>query len=149
MLTDLRQNIIRTFKLEQLEPEQQDQVIFSITSTAVTVALDRVLQEMPEETIQEYNALLELNPSPQELMTFMEKKAPHFRDVLNEEIINLYNSNEALSSVAPPSRREPTSQASEQASQPNSSMPNSIDTSIPPVPTPPNPVPLNNLPTSQ
>jgi hypothetical protein len=149
MLSDLRQNIIKTFKLEQLEPEQQDQVIFSITSTAVTVALDRVLQEMPEENIQEYNALLELNPSPQELMTFMEKKAPHFRDVLNEEIANLYNSNEALSSATPPSQREMTSQAPEPASQPNPPMPNSIDSSVPPVPVPSAPASVNDLPTSQ
>ena len=104
MFEDLRNDIIKTFHLESLSPEQQDLTISSLASTVLKAAMAKVLGELSEVDLTEYNALLDLNPTPDELAIFLQEKTPEFRNIVDRELIKLFNSNEAMMTTPPPTQ---------------------------------------------
>lgn len=86
--SEVRQNIIELFEIDKLPAEKQEETIDRIGKIIFQAVLLRVLPEMTEGDVKEYEKLIESNVGPDELMEFFFKKVPNFLQIVAEESEN-------------------------------------------------------------
>lgn len=85
---EVRENIIELFDIDKLPPEQQEEMINKIGQQIFEAVLMRVLPDMPESEVAEYEAMLDKNAGADEVMQFFMDKVPNFMGIVAEESQN-------------------------------------------------------------
>ena len=71
--------------VQDLSPEKQEEIIGKCSVLIYQAVIIRAVEEMNEETIAEFNTLLDSNPQPDVLFTFFRKNIPDFDSMIEEE----------------------------------------------------------------
>lgn len=86
--SEIRQNIVEMFEIDKLPVEKQEETIDRIGKIIFQAVLLRVLPEMTEEDVNEYEKLIENKVAPDDLMYFFFQKVPNFLQIVAEESEN-------------------------------------------------------------
>jgi len=98
--SEMRNNIITMFGIDKLPEDKQEESINRIGKLIFQSVLIRILPLMSESDLAEYDALLEKNVGPDELMDFFFAKVPNFLSIIAEETENFRKeAEEVLSKV--------------------------------------------------
>lgn len=70
------QNLIDALKLNELEPEEQEAMILEVHELVFRGALARTIELMDEQTREEFSALLDTEPTENEVDEFLKTRVP-------------------------------------------------------------------------
>lgn len=96
MITDLHTIIVKAFNLESLSPEKQLTYVLAIADQAFDRSIPKILSDLTEEQMQQYDDYLETNPNPEDMIDYLSKLTPKFGDIVNQELMEIKNSNDLL-----------------------------------------------------
>jgi len=71
--------------IENLDPDQQDELFSMASSSIFDAAMIRLGEEASPEVLEKINASLQKNPSVTKLFTAIGQHAPEFENILQEE----------------------------------------------------------------
>ena len=92
--------IEQSFDFSGVSDEQKEQSIQEASGLIMETAITRALAEGEEPLHIGFNALMETNPDPQQVLDFLRNNVPSFQDLIIEEIQTLLSlSNEENSEV--------------------------------------------------
>lgn len=74
----LREELIKTFHLEQLPEEKRDALLEKMGEAVLKRIFLATLDKLGDDGIAEYEALLDRQATPEEVDTFFEKKIPGY-----------------------------------------------------------------------
>lgn len=94
----MRDTLIKTYHLESLSEEKQNEMIESIGSLIFQGVLLRVAPQMSEDQQNKLEAMLESQATPDELMGFMSAEIPDFEAIVKEEAEGFKSQSEAIMS---------------------------------------------------
>ena len=96
--TQLRETLIKTYHLENLSEDKQNEMIDRIAALIFQAVLIRVLPQMSESKQNEFEQLMEKDTTPDQIMAFLGKEVPELPEILKEEAENFKNESEAIMS---------------------------------------------------
>ncbi|OGJ02835.1 hypothetical protein A3G06_00390 [Candidatus Nomurabacteria bacterium RIFCSPLOWO2_12_FULL_46_14] len=85
---EIRKNIIELFEIEKLPEEKQEETIGRIGKIIFQAVLTRVLPFLEEKDLEQYDKLMDSNPSPEQVLDFLFDKVPNFLQIVAEETEN-------------------------------------------------------------
>lgn len=83
----ITKDITKEFGLDTMSESDQQQALQNVGQVVIQSAVLRVLNDMSEEDTAQFEAFLENDPSPEELIAFLTAKAPQFESILQEEVV--------------------------------------------------------------
>lgn len=99
-LNKIRENIITMFGVDKMPEEKREEVINQIGKLIFQGVLIRVLPLLEEQDLKEYEKLVSMETTPDELMGFFIEKVPSFLEIVNDEVANFKKgAHEALSQL--------------------------------------------------
>jgi hypothetical protein len=84
-LAHTRETIVELFQLNKLSPERANDMLARIGKIVMQNVLMRVLPELSEEDLAEYEKLVDTQVTPEVLVTFFNQKVHNFNGIVTEE----------------------------------------------------------------
>ena len=85
MFQQINDNIIKTLGIDTLPEEQQKDAIERLGSLVYQEVMLRVLDIMSDEDKDSFEKLIETNPDPEIMFTFLNEKIPNLNEIIDEE----------------------------------------------------------------
>ena|ERR1035437_4719497 len=85
MFNQINDNIIKTLGIDALPVEQQKEAMEKLGAIVYQEVMLRVLDIMTEEEKDEFEKLIEKNPDPETMFTFLAEKVPTIDTIVAEE----------------------------------------------------------------
>ena len=85
MLQTINNNIIKILGIDSLPIEKQKEAIERLGAIVYQETMLRVLDILSEEDKDAFQALIEKNPDPETLFSFLSEKVPTLDTIVNEE----------------------------------------------------------------
>jgi hypothetical protein len=83
--------ILDALNFEALAPDEQEELLVDLDSLILKGSMVRMMEKMDEHTREEFDALLESDPSEEEVDSFISEKVPQADQALAETIEDLKN----------------------------------------------------------
>lgn len=100
MFNTINKNIIEVLGINTLPVEQQKEAMERLGAIVYQEIMLRVLEIMNDEDKDEFEKLIEKNPDPEALFSFLEEKVPNLNQIATEEAESLRSeSAEILSEI--------------------------------------------------
>ncbi len=77
--------LVKALGIESLPPEEQEAVLERSGALVYQAVVTRALEEMEDPAVDEFEKLLEGEPTPETLLAFFQEKIPNFNDMIAEE----------------------------------------------------------------
>jgi hypothetical protein len=100
-MTTPEQSLLDTLGLEELLPEEQQQVLADVGSLIFEGTLVRLLEQMDEPTRAKFDALLTTNAAEDEVMDFLKANVPGAEAAVTQTIEELRDDILAVSGPVP------------------------------------------------
>lgn len=85
MFNTINNNVIKTLGIDTLPLEQQKEAMEKMGAIVYQEVILRVLELMTEEDKDEFEKLLEKNPDPETMFTFLGQKVSNVEEIVAEE----------------------------------------------------------------
>lgn len=86
-MNPIQKNIVNALQLENLPPEEQQEIIIRIGTVIYQNVLMRVMEVMTEKDQDEFEKLLDKNANPEDIFAFLKDKIKDFEKIIDEEAI--------------------------------------------------------------
>jgi hypothetical protein len=86
-MNPIQKNIESALELENLSPEERQEIILRVGALIYQNVLMRVMETMSEEDQNEFEKLLDGNAKPEEIFMFLKNKVNNFEEIILEESI--------------------------------------------------------------
>lgn len=96
MNTTMRDVLVKTYNLENVPEEQQNQMLEKIGSLIFQAILIRVIPMLSEEKQEELEKILATDATPDDLLIFLAKEIPDFKNIVGEEAENFKKESDAI-----------------------------------------------------
>lgn len=83
--TTIHSVLIKALGLENASKEKQDEVVESMGAVIYQAVITRALEEMKDETVDEFEIITDNDPTPEKLIKFFMEKIPNFEAMMKEE----------------------------------------------------------------
>ncbi len=83
-LTELREELIRTFHLEQIPDDKRDELLEKMGEALLKRVFLATMEKIGDDGIQEYEALLDKEAKQEEIEAFFETKIPGYTVFVRE-----------------------------------------------------------------
>ena len=90
-MNPIQKNISEVLELENLLPEERQEILLRVGAVIYQNVLMRVMEIMTEEDQDEFEKLLDNKGKPEEIFTFLKNKVPDFEKIIEEESIKFRN----------------------------------------------------------
>jgi hypothetical protein len=87
---DVRDQLIQAYNLQALSPEDQEAAISKISEIVFQNVLMRVIPTLSEEKQAAFEALLNGNAGPEEILGFLQQEIPDLGTIMQEESANFH-----------------------------------------------------------
>ncbi len=88
--------ILKSFGIADYPEEMQDAFLLQFGGILFQALMLRGVEELPSESMDDFDAVLSDNPEPQDVFTFFEDHLPSFENTLTEVVTELKNKSEAI-----------------------------------------------------
>ncbi|MCC6324026.1 hypothetical protein IT400_04530 [Candidatus Nomurabacteria bacterium] len=87
MVTDktMHSILIKALGLQDASAEKQDEAVESMGAVIYQAVITRALEEMKDETVDEFEKITDNDPTPEKLIKFFMEKIPNFEAIMKEE----------------------------------------------------------------
>jgi len=100
MLNKIQNNIIETLGINKLPIEDQKEAMEKLGGIVYEETILKALEIMEEKDQEEFAKLVEKNPDPEIILTFLNEKIPNLEEIIKEEAEKLRNeSSEIMSQI--------------------------------------------------
>ena len=97
-MNPIQKNIKSVLEIENLSPEEQEDIILRVGGIIYQNVLMRVMEIMPETDQDEFEKLLDNNAKPEEVFSFLKDKAQDFEKIIEEEATKFKNKGDFIMS---------------------------------------------------
>ncbi len=77
--------LAKALGVENLKPEEQEKMIADAGVIIYQLVLTRAMEEMSDETVDEFEKVISGEPTPEIVFTFFREKIPNFDAMIQEE----------------------------------------------------------------
>ncbi len=88
-MNPIKQNIVEVFKINDLPEAEQEEMLARLGKIIFQAVLLRILPLFDENTMSEYDKLMDSDASPEAVLDFFMEKVPAFSQIAAEETENL------------------------------------------------------------
>lgn len=81
--------LLDAFDLAELEPEEQEEILLDLSDLVFKGTMVRVIEQMDDETRDQFNTLLDSDANEDEVQAFIEKYVPDADALVKETIDEL------------------------------------------------------------
>jgi len=85
MINEINKNIITTLGIDTLPVEKQKEAMERLGALVYQEVMLKVLEILTEEEKDEFEKVIEKDPSPELMFEFLGSKIPNFEDIVKEE----------------------------------------------------------------
>jgi hypothetical protein len=85
----LKEDIIKTFDLEQVPEDQRDKLIGKISLTLIRRIFIETMEKLGDQGVADYEALMDRSASQEEIETFLESRIPGYT-VFVEDVVTAF-----------------------------------------------------------
>ncbi|MFZ3011607.1 MAG: DUF5663 domain-containing protein [Minisyncoccia bacterium] len=86
-MNPIQKNISSVLELENLPPEERQEIILRVGALIYQNVLMRVMEVMKEEDQDEFEKLLDRNAGPEDIFMFLKEKVKDFEKIIEEEAL--------------------------------------------------------------
>jgi len=86
-MNPIQKNITNALELENLPPEERQEIILRVGALIYQNVLTRVIETMTEQDQDEFEKLLDKSAKPEEIFTFLKDRVKDFEKIIEEEAI--------------------------------------------------------------
>ena len=90
-MNPIQKNISSVLELENLPPEERQEIILRVGALIYQNVLMRVMEVMKEEEQDEFEKLLDKNAGPEDIFMFLKDKVKDFEKIIEEEALKFKN----------------------------------------------------------
>jgi len=90
-MSTIQKNIASALELENLPPEERQEIILRVGVLIYQNVLMRVMEIMTEKDQDEFEKLLDKNANPEDVFAFLKGKIKDFEKIIDEEAIKFKN----------------------------------------------------------
>ncbi len=90
-MSTIQKNIASALELENLPPEERQEIILRVGVLIYQNVLMRVMEIMIEKDQDEFEKLLDKNANPEDVFAFLKGKIKDFEKIIDEEAIKFKN----------------------------------------------------------
>lgn len=90
-MNPIQKNIISALELENLLPEERQEIILRVGAIIYQNVLMRAMEVMTENDQDEFEKLLDKNANPEDIFSFLKDKVKDFEKIIDEEAIKFKN----------------------------------------------------------
>jgi len=90
-MNPIQKNIESTLELENLPPEERQEIILRVGALIYQNVLMHVMEVMKEEDQDEFEKLLDKNTGPEDIFMFLKDKVKDFEKIIEEEALKFKN----------------------------------------------------------
>jgi hypothetical protein len=83
---ELKKKIFEDLELKDLSEKEKDDILQKIGRIIFEMALIRILDEMDDETAEEFEKFLDNNQNPDDILKFLKEKIPNLEEILVDEV---------------------------------------------------------------
>lgn len=95
-MNPIQDNIVSILEIDKLPQDEQQEMILRVGALIYQNILMRSLEAMTEEDQNEFDKLLDKEPEPYEVFTFLKDKVKDFEKIMQEEIIKFKNKSSSI-----------------------------------------------------
>lgn len=90
-MNPIQKNIISALELENLPPEERQEIILRVGALIYQNVLMRVMEIMTEKDQDEFEKLLDKNANPEDIFAFLKERVKDFEKIIDEEAVKFKN----------------------------------------------------------
>src|SRR3989344_6041480 len=90
-MNPIQKNIESALELENLSPEERQEIILRVGAIIYQNVLMRVMEVMKEEDQDEFEKLLDKNAGPEDIFVFLKDNVKDFEKIIEEEALKFKN----------------------------------------------------------
>ena len=88
-MTDQTQNILDALDMKGLPPEEQEELLLDLGDLVFRGSMLRLIERMDDPTKDDFNTLMDKNPSEAEVMAFLKERVPDADKAVEETLADL------------------------------------------------------------